>query len=112
MVFGRLNLGYTFGYARSGEDQLQAGPEGSQHLKKQPSEYVKQIYVDSVSSFHPAAALCTVRTLGAEHVLLGSDHPPLAVSLKDCVQEVRDLPLTAEEKDKILGNNAVRLFRL
>lgn len=112
MLFGRINIGYTLGYARPGEDQMQTGPEGSRPLKKPPSEYVKQIYVDSINSFHPAAALCTVQTLGADHVLFGTDHPPLGVSLRDCVQGVRDLPITGQDKDEILGNNAARLLKL
>jgi aminocarboxymuconate-semialdehyde decarboxylase len=60
---------------------------------------------------HAPALAYLVRTVGADRVLLGSDHPfwvgdpePLAV--------VREAGLSPAEQALVLGANAARLFRL
>ncbi|MGH8078931.1 MAG: amidohydrolase family protein [Lysobacter sp.] len=50
----------------------------------------------------------TVRNVGVDHVLFGSDYPQL--SLKQSVDAFEKLDLTAEEKRKIRWENANRLF--
>lgn len=50
----------------------------------------------------------TVRNVGVDHVLLGSDYPQY--SLKQNIDALDRLPLTAEEKAKIRSGNARRLF--
>lgn len=52
----------------------------------------------------------TIRNVGIEHVLLGSDFPQL--TLKQSVDALERLPLTAAEKRKIRWENANRLFAL
>ncbi len=56
------------------------------------------------------------RTVGFDRVLFGSDYPAIGggeVSIKTMVAEVKDSTcLTEEEKEGILGLNAVRLFGL
>lgn len=51
-----------------------------------------------------------VRTFGAERILFGTDSPwgGQAESLK----AIQDLPLTAQEKEQILGKNAERILKL
>ncbi|MFC3712323.1 amidohydrolase family protein [Sphingoaurantiacus capsulatus] len=50
----------------------------------------------------------TIRNVGVEHVLLGSDYPQF--SLKQNVDALNALPLTDAEKAKIAGENAAKLF--
>lgn len=52
----------------------------------------------------------TIRNVGVEHVLLGSDYPQY--SLKQNVDALEQLPLTEEEKAKIRYDNARVLFGL
>ena len=50
----------------------------------------------------------TIRNVGVDHVLLGSDYPQY--SLRQNLDALERLPLTAEEKAKIRVDNAKRLF--
>ena len=75
-----------------------------------PSGYLRRFHYDTLLQ-HPRALACLVDLVGAERVLLGSDHPfwmgdpePLAI--------VRDAFLGPDAEDKILGANAARLFRM
>ena len=52
----------------------------------------------------------TIRNVGVEHVLLGSDYP--RYSLKQNVDALEQLPLTEEEKAQIRYDNARALFGL
>lgn len=79
-------------------------------LKKKPSEYVNQLYFDSLV-FTPEALSTLVRQVGASQVMLGSDHPfPWAAKP---VKHVLDTPtLSAADKAAILGGNARRVLGL
>jgi aminocarboxymuconate-semialdehyde decarboxylase len=50
--------------------------------------------------------------MGADHLLFGTDSPPLATPLEDAIAMVEQLPLSAEEKQGVLEGNARRLFGL
>jgi aminocarboxymuconate-semialdehyde decarboxylase len=79
-------------------------------LKKKPSEYVNQIYFDSLV-FTPAALTNLVRQVGASQVVLGSDHPfPWSQTPVDHVLNTSSL--TDAEKAGILGGNAGKLLGL
>jgi aminocarboxymuconate-semialdehyde decarboxylase len=75
-----------------------------------PSGYLRRFHYDTLVQF-PRALAYLVDVVGADRVLLGSDHPfwmgdpvPLAV--------VSEAGLTAEAQRAILGDNATRLFKL
>ena len=78
---------------------------------QRPSTYVKQIYVDTACYSVPAM-MANLDTLGADHILFGTDSPPLASPLQGQIDLVRNLPIPEEDKAKILGGNARRLFKL
>jgi len=105
MLPGRLDFGYAL------RKDMSFGPWGPDILSKPPSEYMGQIYVDSMG-FHPPGVLCAVGTVGADHVLFGSDFPPVGMPLKRSVDVVRNLPLSLRDRKKILGGNAARLLKL
>jgi aminocarboxymuconate-semialdehyde decarboxylase len=87
-----------------------ARPEVRADGAGRPSGYLRRFHYDSLVQHAPALAYL-VRTVGADRVLLGSDHPfwvgdpePLAV--------VREAGLSPAEQALVLGANAARLFRL
>lgn len=102
---GRLNFGYELRH----DDTF--GPWEPDVLTKPPSEYIAQLYLDTMS-FHTPAVMCAVGTVGVEHVVYGSDHPPVHVPLSRSVAVVRNLPLAHADKERILGLNAARLLKL
>lgn len=79
-------------------------------LKKKPSEYLRQLYFDSLV-FTPEALTNLVRQVGASQVVLGSDHPfPWSERPVDHVLDTA--ALSDAEKAAILGGNARRLLGL
>lgn len=105
MLPGRLDFGYAL------RKDMTFGPWEPDVLSKPPSHYISQIYVDSMG-FHPAGVLCALATVGVDHVVLGSDCPPVNIPLKRSVDVVRNLPIAEQDRKKILGGNAARLLKL
>ncbi|MER7763979.1 amidohydrolase family protein [Streptomyces sp. NPDC097619] len=75
-----------------------------------PSAYTGRFSVDS-AVFDPGALRLLVDVMGADHVLLGSDHP-FPLGEEEIGRLVRDSALTEAEKEAVLGGNAVRFFGL
>ena len=74
-----------------------------------PTEYLKQIYVDTSGVTTSAALKCTIEMVGAEHVLWGSDYPgnpDFAAS----IGAITTLDIPDEDKAMILGGNASRIL--
>ena len=77
-------------------------------LKKQPSEYMRQLYFDSLV-FTPEALRHLVAEAGASQVMIGTDQP-IPWELHP-VEHVLGTPgLSPEQQDAILGLNAARLL--
>jgi aminocarboxymuconate-semialdehyde decarboxylase len=95
---GRFDRGHA------GREEVRA--DGAQR----PSGYLRRFHYDTLVQF-PRALAYLVDVVGADRVLLGSDHPfwmgdpePLTI--------VGDAGLLAESQRLILGDNAARLFKL
>lgn len=74
-----------------------------------PSNYLKQLYVDTSGITSKFALMCTIEMVGAEHVLWGSDYPgnpdiPASVSAID------ELDISPAEKAGILNGNVRRIL--
>lgn len=80
-------------------------------ITQPPSVYLKQLFVDT-ASFSTPGLMANVETLGPDHLLFGSDSPPLATPLDQLVERIRALPIPEGDVQKILCSNAQRLFRL
>lgn len=81
----------------------------ARHLTRPPSQWLGELYHDTV--LHSARSLrLLVDVVGADHVLLGSDHP---FEMGDPVplETLEGVPgLTAAERDLVRGGNALRLL--
>lgn len=94
--FGRLLHGY------------QVRQEPRVCISKEPTEYLHQIYFDTITHAVPALQFLT-DTFGAEHVLIGTDSP-YDMGDNRPMQSVNSLRLTADEYAKICHENAEKLF--
>jgi aminocarboxymuconate-semialdehyde decarboxylase len=79
-------------------------------LKKKPTEYLKQIYFDSLI-FSPEAIRHLVAQVGAGQIVLGSDYPyPWQLHPVDHIFE--STTLSDDEKLDVLGRTAARLLNV
>ncbi len=105
--------GYLPSYADRSDHACMVGPKGCNpeiKLKKKPSEYLKQIYFDSLV-FTPEAIRHLAAQVGASRIVLGSDYPyPWQLGPVDHIFACESL--SDAEKADILGRTAVRLFNL
>lgn len=103
MLPGRYGFGYELRKDKS------FGPWEPDVMSRPPATYIAQLYLDTVS-LHPPAVQCAVDTVGVDHVVFGSDFPPVPIPLKRSVEVVRQLKLPDEDKQKILGGTAAQLL--
>jgi aminocarboxymuconate-semialdehyde decarboxylase len=97
-------------YAGRNDGCLTVFPEACKPLKKLPSEYLKQLYYDTIL-FTGEGLRHLVATVGASQVLMGTDYS--APWNPNPVDHVLSTPtLTNADRVAILGGNAVRLLRL
>jgi aminocarboxymuconate-semialdehyde decarboxylase len=104
--------GYLGSYRSRSDHGCASAPNAdcSRPLKKRPSEYIKQIFVDSIV-FTSEALRFLVMQSGADHVLMGTDHPyPWNPTAVDHVLQTPEL--SDADRIAILGGNAARLLRL
>ncbi len=100
---------YGFGYELRNDDSF--GPWEPDVMTRPPASYMKQLYFDTVC-YHPPAVQCAIDTIGVDHVVFGSDSPPVPIPLKRAVATVAGLRISETDKQKILGGNAARLLGL
>lgn len=96
---GRMDSGY-----------LQKPTLTAKHITRAPSEYLREIYVDTVVH-HPAALRYIVDLLGEDRVLMGTDYPFEMGSL-DPVDFIKSADLGTATTDLVLGGTAQDLLGL
>ena len=83
-------------------------PEIGPGSKEWASHYVKKnLYVTTSGNYLPAAFYCTRDGIGLDKILLGTDYP--YEDMDACMDFLRSLPLTEEEKTAVYEGNAERL---
>jgi predicted TIM-barrel fold metal-dependent hydrolase len=103
-VMGRLDFGWRLG--------CEGMPERAMiRCKERPSDYLTRLSVDTMGFWAPHVREA-VEVFGAERVMFGTDYGPVPIDPKEHVDIVNALPITAEDKDKILWRNAARFFAL
>ncbi|MBI4487986.1 MAG: amidohydrolase [Deltaproteobacteria bacterium] len=97
-VAGRIDRGYD-------------DPTCGIKTKRPTSEYLKELYCDTVSFYKPALMMA-YQFYGADRMVLGSDFPLLIGDLPGAVPSIEEMDISKEEKEKILGENVKRLLKL
>jgi predicted TIM-barrel fold metal-dependent hydrolase len=85
--------------------------EGKQKIKKRPSEYFDQFYIAAVSWESYLAE--TIKGWPNHNIIIGSDfdHGDAVATWPKTVQPLKSMGgLSGQDKEKILGKNAMRLF--
>ena len=80
-------------------------------LQANPSDYFKNIYVDTSGDVTKANFLLALDLMGPRHILWGSDWP----AKKDVaggIKAVKDLDISQADKENILGGNLKTIFAL
>ena len=85
--------------------------ECRRHISRPPTDYLREFYYDTVN-FDPACLKLALDFAGADHVLAGSDYPHMIGSLDRMKESIDALSISALEKEKILGRNAMELLEL
>jgi len=105
--------GYLPSYADRSDHACMVGPTGCNpeiKLKKQPSEYLKQLYFDSLI-FSPEAIRHLAAQVGPGQIVLGSDYPyPWQLHPVDHIFACDSL--SDEQKMAVLGGTAARLLNV
>jgi aminocarboxymuconate-semialdehyde decarboxylase len=105
--------GYLASYADRSDHACLVGPKGCNpdiKLMKKPTEYLKQIYFDSLV-FTPEAIRHLAAQVGASQIVLGSDYPyPWQLSPVDHIFACTSL--SDDQKADVLGRTAAKLFDL
>jgi aminocarboxymuconate-semialdehyde decarboxylase len=97
---GRIEIGYN------------AYPECRVNISSPPSFYFKRnVWVDTVC-YDRDILMSTYAFLGPDRILLGTDFPHQIGDMEKAVGRIKNLQITDEEKEKILGENSSRLLKL
>jgi aminocarboxymuconate-semialdehyde decarboxylase len=95
-IIGRLHHGYA------------VRPECRADIRQSPMAYFKQLYFDSITHL-PAALEYLIGIAGSERVLMGSDYP-YDMADEHPVTFIRNLSISKDDKQKILGGNIIKLL--
>jgi len=105
--------GFLASYADRSDHVCRVNPAGCDPnitLKKAPTEYLKQMYFDSLI-FTPEALRHLAAQVGAGQIMLGSDYPyPWALNPVDHIFATESL--SDAEKANILGRTAARVLNI
>ncbi len=88
-------------------------PEAERQKLQQVQRHLAQLYFDTAPPrWRPSEFKCAVETYGEDKMTLGSDYPVFADGLSPAVALVRGADISKSAKEKILGENAAKLFRI
>jgi len=91
--------------------QMLRGINFVKDLKGNPTDFLKNIYVDTSGDKDKANFQAALDVLGPEHILWGSDWPAKR-DVGAGISAVRALDIPAADKDNILGGNLASILAL
>jgi predicted TIM-barrel fold metal-dependent hydrolase len=91
--------------------QMLRGINFVKDLKGNPTDYLKNIYVDTSGDRSSANLISALELLGPEHILWGSDWPAKK-DIASSMQVIKDLKISQADKDNILGRNLENILSL
>ena len=95
---GRLDHGYR------------VREEARTNIRKPPSEYLDEMYYDTITHDEPALSFL-IKRMGADRVLYGTDFP-WDMGEYDSIPTIKGMiSLSDEDKARVLGENSARLFK-
>lgn len=94
---GRLDIGYR-------------GYPDCQGISVPPTEYIKRLYLDTVSFYEPALR-CAIETVGTDQIVFGSDYPHVIGDIAGARASIEHT-VPADAVAGILGDNAAQVFGL
>jgi aminocarboxymuconate-semialdehyde decarboxylase len=100
--------GYLPSYAGRSDHGFEVRPE-ARKIKHRPSEYLRRIYFDSLV-YTPEGLRHLIQEVGVTQVMLGTDYPFDMGAYKPHELIAGVAGLTEQERELILGGNAVRLL--
>jgi predicted TIM-barrel fold metal-dependent hydrolase len=90
-----------------------AGEGEIMKLTRQPAEYFKRFYGDTVLGSNTSALMCGYTFFGADQMVFATDYPYTGeVGIEAVVKAVERMNITEEEKAKIFSKNAMRILGL
>ena len=106
-VIAHLGAGIPFLAERI--DRGYHDPTCGVRTKRPTTGYLKELHCDTVSFYQPALMMA-YDFFGAGRMVLGSDFPLPIGDLQAAVPSIEQMDISAEEKQKILGENVKRLL--
>ena len=89
----------------------EAFPDCRADIQTRPTDYLRRFYYDTVN-FDPRAVRLAVDFAGADRVMAASDYPHQIGSIPKMKSSLAELRVSDEERKKITGENARRLYGL
>jgi aminocarboxymuconate-semialdehyde decarboxylase len=83
--------------------------ETKQRIDRLPSEYLKELYYDTVT-FNPHVLRLMRDMVGTDHMVMGSDYPHLLGSIERSVSTIEEMEIPEYEKEKIFSTTALSIL--
>jgi len=90
--------------------QMLRGMNFVKDLEGNPTQYLKNIYVDTSGDTNKTNFLAALGLLGPSHILWGSDWPAKK-DITPGIRVIKDLDILEEDKENILGANLERMLK-
>lgn len=91
--------------------QMLRGINFVKDLKGKPTDFLKNIYVDTSGDIKKTNFLSALELLGQKHILWGSDWPAKK-DIAGSINAVKTLDIPAQDKEDMLGGNLEKLIAL
>ena len=110
---GRIGPGCDQLGARTSDEDY---PALLRELRKRPFEYFKMFYADTALFGAYDGTVCGLNFFGVDHVVFASDAPfdpeKGSMYIRETIDIIDRLPISADERERIYSGNAIRLLKL